>query len=114
MLLLGYDPAKHAVLSYHAGQDMQIVWKILAGIDQMLFPRLHIDKCMTTIPGTSLQPVSIRGLVCNMMDIPPGKHQSRLKDVYRKLYGFEFVRLHSAEPDTLILMDVALILSAYG
>lgn len=76
MLLLGYDPAKHAVLSYHAGQDMQIVWKILAGIDQMLFPRLHIDKCMTAIPGTSLQPVSIRGLVCNMMDIPPGKHQS--------------------------------------
>lgn len=78
----------------------------MAGIDQNVSPHVRIDKCMTKMPRTSLEQVSIHGFVRNVITLSPSKNQTRLQGIYRKMYSFEAMVLHSAEPDTLLLLDI--------
>jgi hypothetical protein len=87
----GFDPKTHAILSY-AGLDMQVVWKVLAGLNEpFIAPIGRDDFRMGKIPFTCLQPVVIYWLARRMMTC----EQYRLMDVYWKLFGLAYHQIRN-------------------
>ncbi|KAJ4331989.1 hypothetical protein N0V87_008729 [Didymella glomerata] len=106
----GFDPATHAVLSYATTLDMQILWKILNGLNTPFVIYTAKDNFgLHRKQRSCFQPVNILWLVKQMLDCPDYK----LKTVYRKLFGLEDSRLHRADIDTVIFLDVVRMLATF-
>ena len=105
----GFNPATHAIISYATTIDMQIFWKILAGLDQpFVASTAKEDFCLGKERRTSLQPVNVYYLARNMMK----SKTYRLRNVYRYLYGLENIEIHRADVDTMIMLNVVRALVA--
>ncbi|KAF2251469.1 hypothetical protein BU26DRAFT_549935 [Trematosphaeria pertusa] len=110
LLEQGFDPLTHCLLAYGISLDLQVVWKVLAGIDEpFCAPYGKEDFQMGEIAYTCLQPVNAHYLARNMLHCK----RYRLTDVYRTLFGLEDQDPHFSYSATLLFLDIIYIFVAF-